>query len=606
MQLKHMKQFFVFLFCLLAMCGMGLSHLEAAGLQATYVDSDTFTLNGDLSELFDVDRQVRADCGGDGIFYSHVDTVAFNTGITTVDLNDAVLTSNLSQVWAGVSSNQALPYFDQFTAKSASDIALTVKGAPSQTARLLSIVDDSDDVLMEVTSTGHMNNVDGFRTVTPEYGAGMGIQLFGENTPEHFNQAGWYDHTGGAFEKLFIKTSGDDFTQADEDNSNWILFTTGANPGAFAEIKEFISTTQVIVGGMGWDQDINSGGSPGNFLTIKHPGFVSGDGNHHEFSVGSCGEFEVVSYDYDCEEFMFKVEHDAAAAGAGAFLVESNINGYFVPSVFAVSLVSGDLGPDNRIAGLVSAVDTSQAASADSSTRVASYVALAINGSDARKIAFSVQPGFDDALIVSGATEEDPDYGYEITSGVVADRVTGTPQDGTAFLDTSTSDLALFDSNLDYILIGSSSTFEVIDISLLTGASQSISPVFSYSTGNGTWSALTVLNDNTLGFQGSGQVSFDAPGDWATGNEAEASGDITAAYYVRIARSRAAALPTLPTESHFKTFASLETGMEIDGRGFIQPLSHPDAGAPNNSIYYSTTQAKLVYKDSGGTVNDLY
>ena len=38
----------------------------------------------------------------------------------------------------------------------------------------------------------------------------------------------------------------------------------------------------------------------------------------------------------------------------------------------------------------------------------------------------------------------------------------------------------------------------------------------------------------------------------------------------------------------------------------IQPASGADGSFPNNSIYYSTTASKLVYKDSGGTVNDLY
>ena len=31
-----------------------------------------------------------------------------------------------------------------------------------------------------------------------------------------------------------------------------------------------------------------------------------------------------------------------------------------------------------------------------------------------------------------------------------------------------------------------------------------------------------------------------------------------------------------------------------------------DADAANSTLYYSTTQSKLVWKDSGGTVNDLY
>jgi hypothetical protein len=44
----------------------------------------------------------------------------------------------------------------------------------------------------------------------------------------------------------------------------------------------------------------------------------------------------------------------------------------------------------------------------------------------------------------------------------------------------------------------------------------------------------------------------------------------------------------------------------IDTNGFFKPVSSDDASAPNDSIYYSTTQSKLVYKDSGGTVHDLH
>lgn len=46
--------------------------------------------------------------------------------------------------------------------------------------------------------------------------------------------------------------------------------------------------------------------------------------------------------------------------------------------------------------------------------------------------------------------------------------------------------------------------------------------------------------------------------------------------------------------------------LNIRADGTIQPISMADASAANDSIYYSTTQSKLVYKDSGGTVNNLY
>lgn len=56
----------------------------------------------------------------------------------------------------------------------------------------------------------------------------------------------------------------------------------------------------------------------------------------------------------------------------------------------------------------------------------------------------------------------------------------------------------------------------------------------------------------------------------------------------------------------FKLRVGGETPFEIDNNGFAKPITSTDAAAPNNSIYYSSTQSKLVYKDGGGTVNNLY
>ena len=44
----------------------------------------------------------------------------------------------------------------------------------------------------------------------------------------------------------------------------------------------------------------------------------------------------------------------------------------------------------------------------------------------------------------------------------------------------------------------------------------------------------------------------------------------------------------------------------IAKNGAFKPASLADSAAENNTVYYSTTQSKLVYKDSGGTVNVLY
>ena len=44
----------------------------------------------------------------------------------------------------------------------------------------------------------------------------------------------------------------------------------------------------------------------------------------------------------------------------------------------------------------------------------------------------------------------------------------------------------------------------------------------------------------------------------------------------------------------------------VKADGSYQPASLADSSATNNSLYYSSTQSKLAYKDPSGTVNLLY
>lgn len=44
---------------------------------------------------------------------------------------------------------------------------------------------------------------------------------------------------------------------------------------------------------------------------------------------------------------------------------------------------------------------------------------------------------------------------------------------------------------------------------------------------------------------------------------------------------------------------------KIFNKGYYQPISSTDADAPNNSVYYSTTQRALVYKDASGSATPL-
>ena len=58
--------------------------------------------------------------------------------------------------------------------------------------------------------------------------------------------------------------------------------------------------------------------------------------------------------------------------------------------------------------------------------------------------------------------------------------------------------------------------------------------------------------------------------------------------------------------TYWQFLYSVDVTGDVSISGYFKPASHSDSGAPNGSIYYSTTQSKLVYKDNSGSVQTLY
>lgn len=71
-----------------------------AGISASYVDSDTFTVTGDQIKDFNPGRRIKADCGVDGDKYGWVLSTSLS-GNTTVNLtsDSDALTANLTEVY---------------------------------------------------------------------------------------------------------------------------------------------------------------------------------------------------------------------------------------------------------------------------------------------------------------------------------------------------------------------------------------------------------------------------------------------------------------------------------------------------------------------------
>jgi hypothetical protein len=442
--------------------------------------------------------------------------------------------------------------------------------------------------------------VGGMQSVATQYGAALSTFNYADAAAEHTNGTGSYDHTGNALgEKIFTATAGDAFTQADEDDSNWVVFT-GTNSGAMAEIKRFIDGTHVEVDGLGWTGDFVSQ----TFSVYNHPSFVIGDTNKTEYSVGSLGEFEIFSYDFT-NSCMTQIKLDSATDDTQALCVEANANGYNHNDAMHIRYDTGAL--QNGDSAHVFHINVDETSAAGNSTTHAHILHMETTDvSSIEKEGIHIGPGFDTALHVTGTAADDPDYGYEVTSGTVVDRVNSGGAGDNAFINAAV-DQQIFDNNNDYILIGNDDTFEIIRVNLATNGNQDSNLEFYFSIAGVGVSGWTQFypQDGTNGFRQSGSIVFNAPATWAKNDEAEANGDITNAYYIAIKRTRIGAY-TYPVEDFFKIFLNQAGGMEVRGDGVV--ILPYLGGAPTNPvptngcIWMEADGLHIYYNDAEKTV----
>ena len=448
----------------------------------------------------------------------------------------------------------------------------------------------------QLTVDGIIVSNDGFRTTSPQYSPGMWVQDYGEGTAEHTNQTGSYDHTGGTSEKIFTKSAGDDFAQADATNGNWILMT-GANRGAVAEIKEYLSTTTVVVDGLGWDGDLASQ----TFQIYKHPTFVTGAGKKTEFSTGTSGEFEVHSYGFTSST-MAHLKNNVAVDDSNALKITVNGNGYQDLDAIHADYNTGTLLAGDRSDVIHVKVDETKAVGADDTTHIHSIALEKTNvNSTIHTDGIHVGPGHTNALHVVGTPPIDPAFGYEVSSGgtTETDRVNGGAGDGNAFL-VAGNDLQIFDAVDDYILIGSAAAFEIIEVNLATGGSKDSSLEFYYtSDGAGAYTRF-YPSDSTNGFQSSGHITFSsavlAGAGWQADDQSMDGSAITSAFYIAIKRTKLGAY-TEPVEDYFKLYADQTGGMTIRGDGLVQLpyLTAIPANPVNGMVWMEADGLHLYY-----------
>ncbi|KKN79348.1 hypothetical protein LCGC14_0341300 [marine sediment metagenome] len=457
----------------------------------------------------------------------------------------------------------------------------------------------ADNLYGGIIASGSIRSEAAVTAVTYDEGTGLWVSEYGTVEPEH-TAVGSFDLTGGAYENLFTSTT-PIFTAADADSKNFIVIVNEGNYGQAAEISIFIDVSNVVLKTTGWTADF----ADASFEVFVHPLFFVGEGGRIAMHARDGGNVGIESSDYT-HGALFTVALESGADAVEGILVDVEANGYSGIEGIEIEYATGALQPTDHVSIFKVDMDETGAVASDATTEVDFINLTTTDEYGLEKHAIHIGESFDSALTVAGGAQVDPDFGYEVTPDVPVDRVTGIAPDGTAFLEASASDLIIFDDDNDYILIGSVVKFEHLAAILVSGSNQPIVPEWYYSTGGGNWAAL-VVSETTNGFTQSGIITFNAPGAWAQNALTQPAGAvINNAFYLKIVRTRNN-LGSPPVEDYFKIFTSTSlTDFEIRGDGTIRPVEMTDASAPNNSLYFSTTQNKLAYKDNGGAVHVLW
>jgi len=489
------------------------------------------------------------------------------------------------------------------TALTAATVPIIIKAYANQTAHLQDWTNSADTPLAWITAEGKIQSDKGARLDSTAWIDSLGVWTGGEFTPEHTNGVGNFDFTGGAAESLFTRTAGDAFTSADV--GNFINITSGTYKGAKANIVAYIDGDNVVLWGPGWDGDLTGV----TYKIYPAPTFMVADEHNISALISTGGNFFLVSdlttgwCPTSDTKSMFKVKTKASCADIDAMMIEVDANSFGNVDGLQMKYKTGVLTTGNADQVLQISVDESGATGGE-----VDLIALETTDtcSSCMKHGIHVGVGFDEALLVSGGSAIDPTLGYTVlTDHTATDRVNGAAGAGDAFLEAG-NDVTVFDNDDDYILIGHSATFEVLQVILDTVSSKDCDISFLYSTGDGTWLTL-IVDDATAGFTKNGIIDWSAPIDWdLTTHTTPAGTAITSGYYIKLQRTYAQNISVEPIEDYFKIYLDQggDTGMKITGQGVIKLpyLTGAPSTLENGMMWMESTGLHIYYNSTEKTV----
>jgi len=281
-----------------------------------------------------------------------------------------------------------------------------------------------------------------------------------------------------------------------EDTGGWIhLIAEGTDAeGALADIATYINTSCVTVKNNPAWMDITI---PIAWDVEEEPIFAVVKGGFAEFYVGSHEEAEFkIRGKNSTGDHSFHVDVNAGDDNHISFAADIDTRDY--TGVGAISsLVYSSTGATNIHSDLDEmTIDTTNINNSE-------FHILDINhlGNGANNIFDAIHiHGIVDDIIQTGSSD-------------IANAVYDNELNVTVNATTTEGTVTVFETNLDFLYIGSTTNFTTISLSLDTGSSHDLNFNYFYCNTTGDWELLPGVVDSTAGFKSSGSIDFPNPDD---------------------------------------------------------------------------------------------
>ena len=165
--------------------------------------------------------------------------------------------------------------------------------------------------------------------------------------------------------------------------------------------------------------------------------------------------------------------------------INSTTNGENSIAALAVTQAVTGLLPGDATAVLPIIISTQGSVGTADQTSLVQGIPLVVSGdANAETVALNARPGWKYVLKINGDTAESPVGGYTYDGVAVTDR--------TVEFSTPGSDVSIFNSDNDTILIGHTEPFYIIEVDLAIKSNKKIKSKYEYSIGNDTFSSFNV------------------------------------------------------------------------------------------------------------------